>query len=147
MKIKKLLFAFLMFTVVSSTAYAQDKKTIGFACGYGGMPTESVLMMEGFLYKMNFDTIRNSINSIEPSIQFLSSIIIERLDKEGLIKLTKNEKEEIEKISLSEKFVEVCSGCTYWKHFKIVDIYNQKDPLKFKRQTINWVDEILKEIN
>lgn len=143
----KLLFVLFFLIIFSLSSFSQREKNVGFACGFAGSPTESVLVMEEFLYKMSFDTIRNGLKSTEPSIQFLSSIVVKRLDKEGLIKLTQVEKEEILKISLSNKYIHICYGCTEYEYLQLSNIYIGKDKMQIKRQAISWVDNILKEIN
>ena len=143
----KIFFGLVFLIIFSFSSFSQKNNEVGFKCYYGASSSENVKMMESFLYQMNFDTIRNNLNSIEPSMQFLSSIIIKRLDKEGLIKLTRIEKEEILKISLSKSYIHICSGCTYSDYIKIVDIYNQKDKMKIKQEAINWIDSVLEKIN
>ena len=87
---------------------------VGVGCYYDGIPTPPVSLFEQLVSKNDTATIRESIFSNNPAIQFLAICVCEYYEKEKGFVFTENETEAIKQAYGSKAAVSVCSGCTHF---------------------------------
>lgn len=141
---EKFSLIFFLFLLSSYNVTAQ-KNTVGFHCGVTGAPTTEVVSMEELLKINDFKSIREGLVSPTSSIRFLSVIILERLEKRGLIEFTKKDKIEMRNNYVNEYPVSVCNGCLGGDFIKLSKLLSDKKGLSYRKQAEEWADNIIEE--
>jgi hypothetical protein len=119
----RLTFTILIFFSINSTIIAQDK--IGFACGYDGNRTESVVLIDSLVTHKNYNKLRDLLTSNDNGIKCLAVIVCEILEAKEKIKLTEKEKTIIKNAYNSKNKIKFCSGCTYNAKPKLTEVLNE----------------------
>ncbi len=143
---KKFSLIFFLFSLSIFSVTAQ-KNTVGFHCGFAGAPSTEVVSMEELLKINDVESIRKGLVSPTSSIRFLSVIILERLEKRGLIEFTKKDKIEILNNYSNEYPVNVCNGCLGDDFIKLSKLLADKKGLSFRKQAEEWADNVIEKSN
>ncbi len=110
---------------LSTTVFANGK--IGFACGYAGSPTESVVLIDSLVKSKDYNKIISLLKSNDDGVKCLAVIVCEILDSNEKIKLTDKDKKNISDAYNSKEKINICSGCTYYAEPRLSDILNEVD--------------------
>lgn len=124
-ELNRLILSILILFCFNSLIFAKGK--IGFACGYAGSPTESVILIDSLVKLKDFNKIRKLLNSNDEGKKCLSVIICEILEAKNVIKLTEKEREKIKNAYESNEKIHLCAGCTYYGETTMKDIFNEID--------------------
>jgi len=121
----KLILSIMILFGFNSHIFAKGK--IGFACGYAGSPTESVILIDSLLKSKDFNKIRRLLNSNDDGKKCLSVIVCEILELKKLVELTEKEREIIKNAYESNEKIRICAGCTYYGDCSMKDVLNEND--------------------
>ena len=121
----RLIISILILFSFNSLIFAKDK--IGFACGYSGSPTESVILIDSLVKSQDFNKIRRLLNSKDNGKKCLSIIVCEILEAKKVVELTEKERETIKNAYESNEKITICAGCTYYGDSTMKDVLNEID--------------------
>lgn len=90
---------------------------IGFACNESGEPSEAVQNADKIIHSQDFDKFTDILINGNAAEQYLAVVVLEFLHEKDLRKISKADKELINKARESRALVAYCSGCTehYWR--------------------------------
>ncbi|GAA5021926.1 hypothetical protein GCM10011506_01940 [Marivirga lumbricoides] len=102
---------------------------IGFACGYGGNPTEAVQKVGGLLESENYREIVQLLESGNSAEKFISAVTINYLHSEGIKSIEERELSLILAIQKSTEYICYCYGCTDIRFRMLFEIFEQENYL------------------
>ncbi|WP_299218429.1 hypothetical protein [uncultured Aquimarina sp.] len=114
-----------------------QKEMIGFACFFGGMPTDPVLKVTKKLYEKKYKTIAKMLQSKNNAERYMAAVTLEKLEESNKYTLSEKDKTEIEKIKQSSEVVSVCSGCSYFDVIELKKMFSTE----MKLGTERWLDK------
>ena len=123
-------FSLLLFSV---DGFSQEPnkitsdKAIGASCFFSGSPTPIMKYFSSLIDDKNYDKIKSELFSSKTTHQFLSSLILEELLDNEIVKITNAEKNRLEKVKKSDKKILICSGCTYLNEISIREFFKTKN--------------------
>jgi len=124
----------------NSLGQTNEFKTIGFYCGYAGTETPTVQKFSSLYLKGEIDSIVNLLSSKHPVEQFLSALIIE----ETKPKLSKKQKENLDKVYKSENTADYCAGCTEWDTVELRVLLDKNKLNYIKKEGLQWIARLKK---
>ena len=110
----KALILILFFTLTTVSNHAQtnrDETLVGFNCGINGSPSKLVLETTKLINSQNYKKINSYLYSKNSEKIFLAILILERLHKLNLYKISEKELEIITKLKYSPIMIWNCIGC------------------------------------
>jgi len=131
-------FTILTYSQVNFEEIDWDNEAIGFACSFGGTPTNPVVNATSLIKKPKYKRIRKLIYSEKPYEQFLGVLILEQFQKKNKLTISETDFKQIELLRKSKEKVAVCSGCTYWDELTIEQMLETKDPDGFYEIGVSW---------
>jgi hypothetical protein len=136
-----MLLTFLLFlNSVNGQREIDLKKLVGFACFSSGSKSESVIKFTKLIQKEKYKTMFKLLDSENVAEQYLATIVLERLAKNGKVSLNDIEKLKIGKIKSSEAIIEVCSGCTYFEKIPVKQLFIESRDNFMKKYAEDWLD-------
>jgi hypothetical protein len=130
---------FLLTTLLNAQEKIDAKKMVGFACYYGGQPTEPVMKVTELLEKKHYKDVASFLNSGNPAKVYLAVISIEKLVELGEYQLSVEEKILISRAKNSGKRVFVCGGCTYFDKITLKQMLSEDNFIG----SDYWLEDIL----
>lgn len=129
----------MQFTVAQDNV--NKKEMVGFACYFGGQPTETVVKVTKLLKAKKYKKISSMLSSKNIGEKYLAIISLQRLDDMKEYQLSDLEKDLISKAKLSNDSISVCSGCTYFDKVPLKKILSEKSFMGAS----NWLDRTLRQ--
>ena len=114
---------------------------VGFGCTKGEIQSKAVTKAFSFLENSEHQELLLLLDSKSKAEQFLAVVLLEKLQANGSITLSKNQKQKIESIYKSKQKVSICSGCTYWDKMPLNEAL--KNDSKPRRLTNMALDEFV----
>ena len=102
-----------------------EKEMVGFACGFGGESSETVVKVTRLLRAHRYQKISNLLSTGNNAERFLAVISIEKLSHMGRYQIAAIERKQIEAIKASGEKVSVCSGCTYFTEVSLSEMFRE----------------------
>ena len=97
-------------------------------CGYVGRTDEVISDYANYVYKREFKTLREKLNSSDLYSQLLSAICLSEMETQGKVVLTDAEKEAISQIKTSQKLYAVCNGDVSTNSSPISELFRGDTP-------------------
>jgi len=141
---KSLLFIFVFIIGVSVEGNAQFnyKEMVGFGCGFGGEQTESVQKISKLIAKEKYQVVSKLLDSDNNAERFLAIIVCEELSKRKKLALSKEQQDVILALYDSNRYVSVCSGCTYWDRLRFKEILEKNNHMR--KSALYWFEKLYK---
>lgn len=137
------LVLYILFLLLPKSTFGQDdvnsKELVGYGCGYGGEMSIPAQRVSKQLRAKEYEQISNLLVSKNPAEQYLSVIVLERLDSLNLYELSEAEKVSVGKIKKSYDQVSFCSGCTIWITRTVSELFSSE----FLDIGNSWIDREL----
>lgn len=133
-----------MFLCIFQLTFSQDTlrekdKMIGFGCYSNGKQSISVEKVSDLIYYKKFEEIKALMFSENIAEKYLAIMTLTYFDKNGILKLTNNEKKIISGFKKSDEEVFVCSGCTFFEMMKVKALFKKKNFIH--KATINFIKD------
>ncbi len=151
MKYSRVMHLILVLSVLNISAYAQETtqnddsnakrewtKSIGYACGFTGSPSDVVVHFGNLLEEKKYDEIVDYLNSENPAENYMALIISERLEGVEVYTFSEAENQRREMIANMDVNIPYCSGCTEFSEVPLKDLI----PLVSLEANV-WLDEYL----
>jgi hypothetical protein len=125
----------------------KSENILGFACYYGGMPTENVASFSKLIDKHYYDDIKILLTSEIPANKVLAVVIVEELVDKKQLKLTEEDMAVLKSCYSSTEEFNICSGCTVNLTLEVGAFLRNDNTdyflTQFKRETNEWVQREL----
>jgi|GEM_PF-6118907 len=146
MKTEKRLIILLFFLSKFTIAQMQNNNVVGFACYSSGSSTEKVSYFENLLNQKNIDSVSYYLTSKNSEEKYLSTIIMEKMNSEGKLTLSINQKLIIEQYYSSNDKVSICDGCNFNQKIELNLLLKPNELIKdihkfFYRKKEKWLEE------
>jgi len=114
-----------------------QEEMIGFACFFGGMPTDPVLKVIQKVFDKKYTAIAEMLQSKNTAERYMAVISLERLDTLNKYTLSESDKLHIKKIKQSSELVSVCAGCSYFDTVELKKMFTTEMEIGAR----NWLDK------
>jgi|GEM_PF-5595877 len=139
MKVHLIIFLTIFYSIgIFGQENLPNKFPVGFSCGESGNPTPLVEEMTELIYERKYFEISEFLKSKNTGKQFLAIIVLERLDKYNLYKLSGDQEDQINFLKKIDFLVFNCWGCSP-DYNKLNDLLEKKIHLGYE----NWLEKMI----
>ena len=110
---------------------SHDRSTFGYACYVSAsMPPDGERMLV-FVSDNNIRELLRWLRSIDPVKQAYAYVGMKLLQSEGMLELTGDIEELLNKLEICETSIYTCAGCMTWEYSQIKDVLTKEDVDRF----------------
>lgn len=145
--IKQISLVLLFFLITSCQKLQEindirkEDSLIGFACQFAGVESKSVKSITLILQNKDFFSVKKKLWSESPAEKYLATRACERLNKKNIIKLTKNELNQIEINKSSDEEISICQGCSNQEELTLSELFSKETFLSISIE--EWLNEMI----
>lgn len=117
-----------------------ENSLVGFTCYYSGRKSKPVENITEIIENKKFEQLKKKIISNKPAEKYLATFACIKLLEKGIIKLNKDELNQIIENKLCDVEIYFCGGCTEAESYKLSKLLSEKT--EFTSEVENWFNQI-----